>query len=181
MQQQDLNPAPRGWLEKANDSGAGMIFFMPAFLGVFLPLKDAIGDWPAAAVAILAGLALQTVLALLIAPTTRKRVALDAEQGIFECAHRERGSALKGRWATGYAKAEPGRLLFQARTGTTGPLYGPVEIYSDLRVVNGPVKAPWKIFPRGRIIELSTDQGSAEVAASPSSLKLLYQACLNDG
>jgi hypothetical protein len=120
MQQQDLNPAPRGWLEKASDFSVGMVLFIPVFLGVFFPLKDAIGDWPAAAIAVLAGLALQTVLALLIAPATRKRVALDAEQGIFECAHRERGSSLKRRWAMGYAKAEPGRLLFRARTGMTG-------------------------------------------------------------
>ncbi|UKA77322.1 hypothetical protein [Arthrobacter sp. FW306-07-I] len=181
MQQQDLNPAPRGWLEKANDSSIGMFLFIPLFLGVFFSLKDAIGDWAAAAIAVLASLALQTVLALLIAPATRKRVALDAEQGIFECAHRERASSLKRRWAMGYAKAEPGRILFQARTGMTGPVFGPVEIYSEPRAVSEPLKAPWTVFPRGRLIELSTDKGNIELAASPSSLNLLFQSSLNDG
>jgi hypothetical protein len=111
----------------------------------------------------------------------KQRAALDAEQGLFECAHRESGSPLRRSWALGYAKAEPGRLLFQAKTGMTGALAGPIEIYSELRPIDQPAKAPWSTFPRGKVITLSTHKGTVELAASPASLRLFAERCLRDG
>ena len=60
------------------------------------------------------------------------------------------------KWALGYAKAEPGKLLFQAKTGVTGSVAGPVEVYSELRLVSQAEKAPWTVFPKGSVIVLST-------------------------
>jgi hypothetical protein len=181
MRQQDLAPAPRGWLEKADDSNVAAFLLTAGFAAVFRPLQETIGFWPALALIVLSGLALLVLLQVLLRPLKRKRDALDAEQGLFECAQREPGSALRGRWALGYAKAEPGRLLFQARTGMTGPLFGPIEVYSEPKVVRPPVKAPWAVFPRGRIIELSTDKGTLELAATPSCLNLFRERSQRNG
>ena len=62
------------------------------------------------------------------------------------------------KWALGYAKAEPGKLLFQAKTGVTGSVAGPVEVYSELRLVSQAEKAPWTVFPKGSVIVLSTSR-----------------------
>ena len=78
-----------------------------------------------------ASAALAVLIALPVISIKKRRAALDAKRGLFECAHREIGSALKQRWAIGYAKAEPGRLLFQAKTGVTGRLVGSIEVYSQ--------------------------------------------------
>jgi hypothetical protein len=139
------------------------------------------GFWLSLVIIALAVAAVTVLVALPVIPIKKRRAALDAQRGLFECAHREVGSALKQRWAIGYAKAEPGRLLFQAKTGVTGRLAGPVEIYSQLRVMAEPAKAPFSAFPRGKVITLSTDKGVVELAAAPSSLELLAERCLSDG
>lgn len=180
MSELNLNPTPRGWLEKAYDSN--VLFMLP--LGVLVaaqgPLSEKVGYWPAVAISILFSAALSILISLPVVPLRRRRAALDAEKGLFECAHRERGSSLRGRWAVGYAKAEPGSLLFQAKTGVSGSPAGRIEIYSGPRVIGKPEKAPWSVFPRGQVITLSTDRGTVELAASPSSLQLLAERCLNN-
>jgi hypothetical protein len=176
MHEKALEPAPRGWIEKANDYlGLVLPFFVMST--ALYPLHAAVGSWWLATIIIIvAGLALMVILdRLVVEPQREKRASLDAAQGIFECAHREKGSALKGRWARGYAKPEPGRLLFQTRTGVTGPLAGPLETYSEVRMISQPAKAPWSVFPRGKIITLSTDKGIVEIAAAPSGHELLEQ------
>lgn len=179
MRQQDLSPAPRARLEKLQDAGVDSLLLTAILLSAFLPLQESIGFWPALAVLVPAGLLAIVLVNLLLRPLKTKRIALDAEQGLFECAHREQGSALKRKWALGYAKAEPGKVLFQAKTGVTGSLAGPVEIYSEPRLVSEAVKAPWTVFPKGSVVVLSTNKGSIELAASPSSLNLLTERALN--
>jgi hypothetical protein len=179
MQQQDLSPAPRGRLEKLQDANVYSTLLTVILLSAFLPLQESIGFWPALAALVPAVLAAGLLVNLLLRPLKRKRIALDAEQGLFECAHREQGSALRRKWALGYAKAEPGKVLFQAKTGVTGSVAGPVEIYSEPRLVSEAVKAPWTVFPKGSVVVLSTNKGSIELAASPSSLNLLTERALN--
>ncbi|BCW71867.1 hypothetical protein [Arthrobacter sp. NicSoilB8] len=156
------------------EAEAALMLVVPLILG---PLKDAFGYWPAVGIGVALGLALTVILSLPVIPVKRRRVARDAEQGVFECSHREKGSALKSRWAQGYAKAEPGRLLFQFKTGLTGPLTGPIEIYSSPAPVGEPMKAPWFAFPRGMVLTLETDKGTVEIAASPASLDMLVNRC----
>ena len=179
MRQQDLSPAPRGRLEKLQDANVFSSLLTAIILSVLLPLQESIGFWSALVVLVPAGLAAGLVINLLLRPLKRRRIALDAEQGLFECAHREEGSALRRKWALGYAKAEPGKLLFQAKTGVTGLVAGPVEIYSEPRLISEAVKAPWTVFPKGIVVVLSTNKGSIELAASPSSLNLLTERALN--
>jgi hypothetical protein len=179
MNEPTLKPAPRGLIEKIFDwnivTCLSIGLLMPLVLG---PLTDAVGYWPAVGIGAIIIAVVSVILSLPVIPLKRRRVARDAEQGIFECAHRERGSALKGRWALGYAKAEPGRLLFQAKTGLAGSPTGPVEIYAAPILVGEPVKAPGSAFPRGRIATLETDKGTVELAASPASIDLLVNRCL---
>ncbi|MFJ5696592.1 hypothetical protein [Arthrobacter sp. NPDC093139] len=177
MEDQGINPVPRSWPEKAQDLNLDVLVLIPVLTAVFQTLQDPMGFWPAVAIVALIFVVMVLLLGLLIAPIRRKRMALDAEHGVFECTHRERGSPLRRKWATGYAKAEPGRLLFQAKTGITGSLAGPLVTYTELDVVSQPTKAPWGIFPRGRVIELSTDKGTVELAASASSMDLLIKRC----
>lgn len=181
MKDQGINPVPRTWLEKAQDLNLEVLVLIPVLTAIFQTLQEPMGFWPALAIVALSFVVMVLLLGLLIAPMRRKRMALDAEQGIFECVHREEGSSLRRRWATGYAKAEPGRLLFQAKTGITGSLAGPLDIYTELKAVSQPMKAPRGVFPRGRVMELSTDKGSVELAASASSLDLLIKRSLTDG
>ncbi|WP_312099806.1 hypothetical protein [Corynebacterium dentalis] len=140
MEQQDLSPEPRGWLEKLHELNVHSALLTIILLSVFLPLQESIGFWPVLAILVPVGLAVgllvNALLNLLLRPLKRKRIALDAEQGLFECARREQGSALKRKWALGYAKVEPGKVLFQAKTGVTGSVAGTVEIYSEPRLVS---------------------------------------------
>lgn len=179
MNEATLQPTPRSRVEKIYDSNIdnflSIMLVVPLVVG---PLKDAFGYWPAFGIGVALGLALTVILRLPVIPVKRRRVARDAEQGIFECAHREKGSALKSRWSPGYAKAEPGRLIFQSKTGLTGSPAGPIEIYSAPVPVGEQVKAPWSAFPRGRIATLETDKGNVEIAASVASLEMLVQRCL---
>ncbi|MFC9352038.1 hypothetical protein [Arthrobacter sp. NPDC057013] len=181
MNEPELEPTPRGRIEKILD---------PNFLAILPPvvvvaagmnswMKD-FGFWLGLTVTIAASLALTIILTMPLLAAKKRRIALDAERGIFECAHREKGSVLKGRGAQGYAKAEPGRLLFQAKTGVTGPLAGSVEVYSAPTPFGEPIKAPWAVLPKGRIVALNTDKGVVELAASPASLALLRERCLGE-
>jgi hypothetical protein len=180
MSEPNLEPTPRGWIEKACASSFLTILPPALVLAMALnPLSDEVGYWPALAILVPAGIAFSIVISLPLIPIQRQRAALDAQRGIFECAHRERGSSLKGRWARGYAKAEPGRLLFQAKSDVTGRPSGPIEIYSEPKAIGLPVKAPWSVSRRWRVITLSTDKGIVELAAAPSSLNLLAEGCLN--
>jgi hypothetical protein len=178
MNKPTIEPTPRSRLEKVSDSS--ILSFLPSLLVIMTamnPLMQELGFWPGLAVTIAISAILTIILTLPLIPAKKRRVAMDADQGIFECAHREKGSALKGRWAQGYAKAEPDRLLFQAKTGVTGPATGPVEVYSAPTPVAEPTKAPWGVFPKGRIIALNTDKGVIEIAATPASLLLLKERC----
>ncbi|MDQ0850675.1 hypothetical protein QFZ65_002613 [Arthrobacter sp. B3I9] len=173
-------PTPRSLVEKIVDwnivTYVSIVLLMPLVVG---PLTDAVGYWPAVGIGIIAISVVSVILSLPVIPLRRRRVARDAEQGIFECAHRERGSALNGRWALGYAKAEPGRLLFQAKTGLAGSLTGPVEIYTAPALVGEPAKGTWAAsFPRGRIATLETDKGTVEIAAFQASIDLLVNRSL---
>lgn len=179
MRQQDLSPAPRGRLEKLRDANVFSSLLIVIMVWLFFPLQESIGLWPALAVLVPVNLAVGLLMDLLFRPLKRRRIELDAEQGLFECAHREEGSALRRKWALGYAKAEPGKLLFQAKTGVIGSVAGPVEIYSEPRLISDAVKAPWTVFPRGSVVVLSTNKGRIELAASPSSLNLLTERALN--
>jgi hypothetical protein len=179
MNKPTLEPTPRSRLEKVSDSS--ILTLLPSLLvivTVMNPLMRELGFWLGLAVTISISATLTIILSLPLIPAKKRRVAMDADQGIFECAHREKGSALKGRWAQGYAKAEPNRLLFQAKTGVTGPVTGPVEVYSAPTPLAESTKAPWGVFPKGRIIALNTDKGVVELAATPASLVLLAERCL---
>jgi hypothetical protein len=178
MNKPTLEPTPRSRLEKVLDSN--ILTFLPSMLVIATaanPLVRELGFWLGLAVAVVISVTLTIILTMPLIPAKKRRVAMDAEQGIFECAHREKGSALKGRWAQGYAKAEPHRLLFQAKTGITGPATGPVEVYSAPTPLAEPTKAPWAVFPKGRIVALDTDKGVVELAATPASLALLEERC----
>lgn len=179
MRQQDLSPAPRGSFEKLQDANVPTYLLIVILVSLFSPLQESIGFWPAFATVVLAGFAALQLVELLLRPVKRKRLALDAEQGLFECAHREEGPALRQNWALGYVKAEPGKVLFQAKTGFTGSVAGSVEIYSEPQLVSPAVRAPWTVFPGGSVIVLSTNKGSIELAASASSLSLLTERALN--
>ena len=178
MREPDLEPTSRGRLEKAYDVfGILPLIVLASVLSI--PLRAAMGFWPAAIIIVVTGLAWMTAAqVLLIAPLRKKRAALDAERGLFECAHREPESGLRSRWARGYAKAEPGRLIFQMGASEKGPLAGPLEIYSSPRPLGEPVKAPWSVFPGGLLITLHTDKATVQLAASPASLALLTERCL---
>ena len=181
MIEPSLESTPRGWIEKAYDANVFTLLTVALLVPVLYPLNDRVGYWLALVIMALAVAAVSVLVALPVIPIKRRRAALDAERGLFECAHREAGSALKQRWALGYAKAEPGRLLFQAKTGVTGRLVGPIETYSQLQVMGESAKAPFSAFPRGKVMTLSTDKGTVELAASPASLDLLAERCLRDG
>ncbi|WP_432395390.1 hypothetical protein ACRQ5B_15480 [Pseudarthrobacter sp. L19] len=178
MTKATLEPTPRSRLEKAYDSN--ILTFIPSLLvmmTVMNPLIHELSFWLGLAATIAIGATLTIILTLPLIPVKKRRVTTDADKGIFECAHREKGSALKGRWALGYAKAEPDRLLFQAKTGVIGPAAGPIEVYAGPTPIGEPTKAPWGVFPKGMILELNTDKGVVELAATPASLRLLGERC----
>ena len=154
---------------------------MALLVPVLFPLNDRVGYWLSLVIPALAVAAVSVLIALPVIPIKKRRAALDAERGLFECAHREIGSALKQRWAIGHAKAEPGRILFQAKTRVTGRLVGSVEVYSQPRAMGEPAKAAWSVFPRGKVITLSTVKGSVELAATAASLDLLAERSLSQG
>ncbi|WP_258805754.1 hypothetical protein [Pseudarthrobacter sp. NS4] len=121
MREVNLEPAPRSWVEKVYDLGS--LHVLPAaviLLFAFPPLSAIVGHWPALAILIPATIALTALVSSPIISMQRRRVARDAEQGLFQCALRKSGSTLKGKWAAGYAKIEPGRFLFQTTIPATG-------------------------------------------------------------
>lgn len=181
MSGSELEPTPRGRIEKILDPN--ILAYLPPVLVVAAGMNSWMKEFGfglGLAVTVAVSLALTIILSVPFLAAKKRRIALDAERGIFECAHREKGSLLKSRWAQGYAKAEPGRLLFQAKTGITGPLAGAVEVYSSPTPLGEPTKAPWTVFPKGRIVALNTDKGVVELAASPTSLALLRERCLGE-
>ncbi|WP_323959358.1 hypothetical protein GC088_12595 [Arthrobacter sp. JZ12] len=109
---EDLDPEPRGWLEKAQDFNIPTFVVIGFAVPVSLSLREAIGFWPAVALVTLVSISVVLLLGRILRPQQLKRIAADAERGLFECAHRERGSTLRGRWVLGYVKAEPGKFLF---------------------------------------------------------------------
>jgi hypothetical protein len=178
MNEPTLEPTPRSRIEKLYDSS--ILTFLPSTLVVATllnPLTEKLGFSLGMGAAIAIIVVLTMIVTVPIIPYIKRRRAMDAEQGIFECSHREPGSALKGRWAPGYAKAEPGKLLFQAKTGMTGPPAGRVEVYSAPTPLSELTKAPWAVFPKGKILVLNTDKGVIELAATPTSLVLLKERC----
>jgi hypothetical protein len=115
---------------------------------------------------------------IVMAPLRKKRAAQDAERGLFECAHREPGSGLRSRWARGYARAEPNRLIFQLGASESGPLAGPLEVYPAPRAIGEPTKAPWTVFPGGQMMTIRSDNTTLQLATSRASLELLRARCL---
>lgn len=173
MPPQDLVPAPRGRLEKLHDANLdGYLVFVLVAVAVF-PLQESIGFWPVLVLFVMAGGAGMLLAHLIFRPVQRKRTASDARRGIFECALRTADAPAPGKWAFGYAKAERGRLLFQAKAGFSGSVAGRVEVHPDPRPAGPVVNAPWLAFPGGKAITLHTGRGLLEVAASASSLELL--------
>ena len=92
MRESNLNPAPREWLEKACDSN--IVFFLPAMI-LLVTFQSLLEGWEfraSLAALVLAVHALPPILTLVlkpfVVPLKRRRVALDAERGIFECGHR---------------------------------------------------------------------------------------------
>ncbi|MHA7261694.1 hypothetical protein ACX80W_00680 [Arthrobacter sp. TMN-37] len=57
-------------------------------MSVFSPLRQSTGFWPAVAIVIAATIAAFLLVEVLVRPARRRRMALDADQGLFECAHR---------------------------------------------------------------------------------------------
>ncbi len=180
MREPDLEPTPRSRLERAYDAfGSWPLVVLAGVL--FVPLQSVLGWWPTLVVVVATGIVLITVIELIvIAPLRKKRAVRDTERGLFECAHREPGSGLRGRWARGYAKAEPNRLIFQLGASENGPLAGPLEIYSFPTVIGEPAKAPWTVFPGGRVMTIRSDNTTLQLAASQASLKLLNERCLSN-
>jgi hypothetical protein len=153
MRERDLEPTRRSRLERAYDAfGSLPLAFLAGIL--FVHLQAVLGWWPTLVIVITAVCVLITAIQLIvIAPLRKKRATQDAERGLFECAHREPGSGLRSRWARGYARAEPNRLIFQLGASENGPLAGPLEIYSAPTAIGEPVKAPWTVFPGGIVGE----------------------------
>jgi hypothetical protein len=180
MREPDLEPTPRSRLERGYDAfGSLPLVFLPGIL--FVPLQTVLGWWPTLVIVITVGIVLITAIQLIvIAPLRKKRAAQDAERGLFECAHREPGSGLRSRWARGYARAEPNRLIFQLGATESGPLGGPMEIYSAPTAVREPVKAPWTVFPGGLAMTIRSDNTTLQLAASRASLELLKERCLTN-
>ncbi len=179
MREASLEPAPRSWVEKVYDLGS--LHALPAalvLLFAFQPLSAIVGQGPALAILVPVAIALTALISLPVISIQRRRIARDAEQGLLQCALRESGSTLKRQWARGYAKAEPGRLLFQAMTDLNG--LGPVASYSELQLIDQPAKAKWSLFPRGQVLTIRTDKGTVELAATSASLRLLTDRCLSD-
>lgn len=169
-----LDPAPRGWLEKANDASVGII--VPIFIVVvaFLPLSEILGYWIAFAAVASLGVASLLLFQWLVAPMRMRRKAQDAERGIFACALKDKQSVCQNaKWSLGYVKADQGELRFQAKTGVTGPLFGPIHTYCGIREVGQLVKAPWTVLPGGSVITLDTDNGTVELAIAPSDVSLM--------
>jgi hypothetical protein len=173
-----LEATPISRIEKLYDSS--ILTFLPTTLVIATlldPLTEKLGFWLGSGAAIAISVAPTVIVTVPVIPYIKRRRAMDAEQGIFECSRREPGSALKGRWAPGYAKAEPSQLLVQAKTGMTGRPAGRVEVYSAPTPLGGRTKAPWAVFPKGKILVLNTDKGVIELAATPTSLVLLKERC----
>lgn len=59
-----------------------------------------------------------------------------------------------------------------------GTLSGSPEVYSHIRKVSDPVKAPWCAWARGEVLTMDTDKGEVEVAATRESLNLVAERCL---
>lgn len=169
-----LAPTPRSWLEKAYDANFGIVFSIFFFVTWFNSIRETLGSWAAFAIVVMAGIFSLLILRLIVAPTKKRRTALDTEKGLIECALREKDvTSYKGKWTMGYVKAEMGQLEFQARTGITGPPNGPIDTYFEVRQVGEPNKAPWSVLPRGRMITLDTNRGTVELSATSSGLDLL--------
>lgn len=180
MREPDLEPTPRSRLERAYDAFGSLPLVVVAGI-LFVPLQAVLGWLPTLVIVIAAGIVLMTAIQLIvIAPLRKKRAAQDAERGLFECAHREPGSGLRSRWARGYARAEPNRLIFQLGASENGPLAGPLEIYSAPKATGEPTKAPWTVFPGGYVVTLSSDNTTLQLAASRASLALLNRRCLTN-
>lgn len=182
MSEPNLNITPRGWLEKADDANVGVMLIVVLVVLMFDPLQERAGFWPSLVLLALSGIALIAITTMSVVPLKRRRAQLDAEKGIFECSLRESGSSsYKGRWTMGYAQALPGQIVFQARNVVLRSLIGLPEVYSNVRRVTDPVKAPWSVFARGEVATFDTDRGAAELAATRSSVNLLTERCLGVG
>ena len=178
MREPDLEPSPRSRLERAYYAFGALPLYLLAGI-LFVPLQAVLGWWPTLVIVITAGIVLITAIQLtVIAPLRKKRAAQDAERGLFECSHREPGSGLRSRWARGYAKAEPNRLVFQLGASESGPLAGPMEVYSAPRAIGEPTKAPWTVFPGGQMMTIKSDNTTLQLAASRAGLELLKARCL---
>lgn len=86
MTEPNLEPTPRGWLDKVCDSGAfSILAAMVILLFALEPLSDRVGYWPALAIIISAGIAFAILISLPFVRRQKQRAGLDAEQGLFAC------------------------------------------------------------------------------------------------
>lgn len=177
-----LHPAPHGWWEKAYDV-AGILVGLAIVIAT-LPFLEQLGLW--FYVVIVATIAVQLALALLVAPLRRKREAEDAQSGIVECGIRPGPRSLppgysppaasdKRGWIFGYAKVENGSLTFQPRKAFTGSPIGDPVTFRDITLLTGglrtPAVVPWYVGRGRTVVYVKTDRGVIEVGGKEEGLK----------
>jgi hypothetical protein len=179
MAEPNLDVTRRGWVEKADDLSIGTALIVFLVFLIFYPLQERVGFWSALVIVILIGLALTVVITMSVVPLKRRRAEQDAKKGIFHCVFRERDSpSYEGRWNQGYAQAMPRQIIFQEATATLGTLSGSPRVYSGIRKVSDPTRAPWWVWSRGAVITMDTDNGEVELAATRENLNLLTERCV---
>lgn len=111
------------------------------FIAIFASsvFREVLGFWESLAVmAAIVGLGTLFV-ARKANPEIMARRALDAEQGLLECAVRYADAhpdSLRGRWLPGFAEVTKGRRRFQPDYAETGSPSGRVTEFSDV-VIRG--------------------------------------------
>ena len=90
---------------------------MALLVPVLYPLNDRVGYWLALVIMALAVAAVSVLVALPVIPIKRRRAALDAERGLFECAHREAGSRSSKDGLSDMRKQNPGGSFSRPRLG----------------------------------------------------------------
>lgn len=178
-----LHPAPHGWWEKAYDAAGTFVGL--AIVIATIPFLKELGLW--FYVVIVATIAVQLALALLVAaPLRRKRETEDAQRGIVECGIRPGPRSLppgysppaasdKRGWISGYAKVEKGSLIFQPRKAFTGSPVGDQVTFRDITLLTGglrtPAVAPWYVGRGRTVVYVKTDRGVIEVGGKKDGLK----------
>lgn len=177
MAGETLKPTPRGRWERALNSSQWWLMFIAIFASSVF--REVLGFWESLAVmAAIVGLGTLFV-ARKANPEIMARKALDAEQGLLECAIRYADAhpdSLRGRWLPGFAEVTEGRMRFQPDYAEAGSPSGRITEFSDVVIrglVSPPPKRPPEVKRRWQIIVLGTDKGELHVAAGDTGLQLL--------